>query len=167
MKSTNWITAAIAAIATILPGCDSFVLQDIKPGVTTAVEVRAKMGNPGYEFRNDDGSVTWEYTRQPSGVHCYMIAFGPDQIVRSVDQVLTEANYARVRPGMTRDQVRRLLGQPARVETFDNLREDVWEWRIEGTPPLDETYFMVHFDTGHGGVKKTSKRIQQIGRAHV
>ena len=30
MKPTNWITAAIAAIATILPGCDSAVLQDIK-----------------------------------------------------------------------------------------------------------------------------------------
>ena len=134
MKPTNWITAAIAAIATILPGCDSAVLQDIKPGVTTAVEVRARMGDPGYEFRNEDGGVTWEYTRQPSGVHCYMITFGSDQIVRSVDQVLTEANYAKVQPGMTRDQVRRLLGQPARVENFNNLREEVWEWRIEGTP---------------------------------
>ena len=40
MKSSNWITATIAAIATILPGCDSSVLQDIKPGVTNAVEVR-------------------------------------------------------------------------------------------------------------------------------
>jgi len=159
MKSTNWITAAIAAIATILPGCDSFVLQEIKPGVTTAVEVRAKMGNPGYEFRNEDGGVTWEYTRQPSGVHCYMIAFGPDQIVRSVDQVLTEANYAKVKPGMTRDQVRRLLGQPARVETFNNLREEVWEWRIEGTPHNEETYLNIFFDTGDGLVKKAGKRV--------
>ena len=122
MKSRNWITAAIAAIATILPGCDSFVLQDIKPGVTTAVEVRAKMGNPGFEFRNDDGGVTWEYTRQPSGVHCYMITFGTDQIVQKVDQVLNDASFAKVQPGMTRDQTRRLLGQPARVETFPNLR---------------------------------------------
>ena len=74
------------------------MLQDIKPGVTTAVEVRAKMGNPGFEFRNDDGSVTWEFTRQPSGVHCYMITFGTDQIVQKVDQVLNEANFAKSSP---------------------------------------------------------------------
>jgi len=159
MKSRNWITAAIAAIATILPGCDSFVLQDIKPGVTTAVEVRAKMGNPGFEFRNDDGSVTWEFTRQPSGVHCYMITFGTDQIVQKVDQVLNEANFARVQPGMTRDQIRRLLGQPARVETFANLREEVWEWRVEGIPHNEETYFNVFYDTSSGLVKKAGKRV--------
>ena len=159
MKSRNWITAAIAAIATILPGCDSFVLQDIKPGVTTAVEVRAKMGNPGFEFRNDDGSVTWEFTRQPSGVHCYMITFGTDQIVQKVDQVLNEANFAGVQPGMTRDQIRRLLGQPARVETFANLREEVWEWRVEGIPHNEETYFNVFYDTSSGLVKKAGKRV--------
>ena len=159
MKSSHWITAAMAAIATILPGCDSFVLRDIKPGVTTAVEVRAKMGNPGYEFRNDDGSVTWEFTRQPSGVHCYMITLGPDQIVRAVDQVLNEANYAKVQPGMTRDRIRRLLGQPARVETFNNLREEVWEWWIEGIPHNEETYFNVFFDTDSGLVKKAGKRV--------
>ncbi len=159
MKTRHWITAAIAAIATILPGCDNIALQEIKPGVTSAVEVRAKMGNPGYEFRNEDGSVTWEYTRQPSGVHCYMISFGSDQIVRAVDQVLNEANYAKVQPGMTRDQIRRLLGQPARVETFNNLREEVWEWRIEGVPHNEETYFNVFFDTGSGLVKKAGKRV--------
>ncbi len=159
MKSTHWITAAIATIATILPSCDSFVLQDIKPGVTTAVEVRANMGNPGYEFRNEDGSVTWEYTRQPSGVHCYMISFGPDQIVQKVDQVLNETNYAKVQPGMSREEIRRLLGKPARVETFSNLREEVWEWRIEGMPHNEETYFNVFFDTGDGLVKKAGKRV--------
>lgn len=77
--------------------------------------------------------------------------------------MLTEANYARVRPGMTRDQVRRLLGQPARVETFDNLREDVWEWRIEGTPHNEETYLNVFFDTGDGLVKKAGKRVAMKG----
>ena len=59
MKPRNWISAALAAICSILPGCDSFALKDIRPGVTTAVEVRAKLGNPGYEFRNEDGSVTF------------------------------------------------------------------------------------------------------------
>lgn len=164
MKTKNWIATAIAAIAAaILPACDSVVLQDIKPGVTTAVELRAKMGNPGFEFRNEDGSVTWEYSRQPSGVHCYMITLGPDQIVRSLDQVLTEANYAKAREGMTRDQIRRLLGRPASSVVFDNLREEVWEWHIEGTPHNEETYLNVFFDTSSGLLKKAGKRVAMKG----
>ncbi len=46
---------------------------------------------------------------------------------------------------------------------FNNLREEIWEWRIEGMPPMDETYFMVHFDVNTGGVKKTSKRVAPKG----
>jgi len=88
-----------------------------------------------------------------------MITLGPDQVVRQLDQVLTEANYAKARPGMTRDQIRRLLGRPARVETFANLGEEVWEWRIEGMPHNEETYFNVFFDTGSGLVSKAGKRV--------
>lgn len=164
MKTKNWITSAMAAIAAaILPACDSVVLHDIKPGVTTAVELRAKMGNPGFEFRNEDGSVTWEYSRQPAGVHCYMITLGPDQIVRSLDQVLTEASYAKAREGMTRDQIRRLLGRPASSVVFDNLREEVWEWHIQGTPHNEETYLNIFFDTSSGLLKKAGKRVAMKG----
>ncbi|MGA9394432.1 MAG: outer membrane protein assembly factor BamE [Azonexus sp.] len=159
MKPRNWISAALTAIAVaILPGCDT-ALQQIKPGITTASEVRAKMGSPGFEFRNEDGNVTWEYTRQPAGVHCYMISFDRNQIVRSVDQVLNAKNYARIRDGMSGDEIRRLLGAPATKVVFDNLGEDIWEWHIEGTPPMEETYFMVHFDLGTGKVRKTSQRV--------
>jgi outer membrane protein assembly factor BamE (lipoprotein component of BamABCDE complex) len=164
MKTRNWIAAAVAAIATaILPGCDSAALYEIKPGITTAAEVRAKMGNPGYEFRNEDGSVTWEYTRQPAGVHCYMVTIGTDQIVRQLDQVLTDANYARAREGMNRVQIRRLLGKPANIMVFDNLREEVWEWRIEGMPHNELTWFNVYFDTGSGLLKKAGKRVEVRG----
>ncbi|MGV0952664.1 MAG: outer membrane protein assembly factor BamE domain-containing protein, partial [Azonexus sp.] len=96
---------------------------------------------------------------QPAGVHCYMITLGPDQIVRKLDQVLTEASYAKAREGMTRDQIRRLLGRPASSVVFDNLREEVWEWHIEGTPHNEETYFNVYFDTTSGLLKKAGKRV--------
>ena len=164
MKSRNWISAALTAIAVaILPGCDTAVLQQIKPGVTTATEVRAKMGDPGFEFRNENGGVTWEYTRQPAGIHCYMISFDRNQIVSSVEQVLNAKNLARVREGMSGDEVRRLLGAPASKVVFDNLGEDIWEWHVEGTPPMEETYFMVHFDLGSGKVKRTSQRVAMKG----
>lgn len=164
MKLPVWIASAAAAIvAALLPACDAVNLPEIKPGLTTAAEVRTRMGEPGFRHRNDDGTATWEYSRQPSGVHCYMISFDHQQVVSKIEQVLNEANYARVRDGMTKDDVRRLLGAPATQVVFDNLKEEIWEWRVEGVPSTDETYFMVHFDTTHGGVKKTSRRIAMKG----
>lgn len=164
MKLSAWITMAAAALgAALLPACDIVNLPQIKPGQTTAAEVRSRMGEPGFEHWNDDGTATWEYSRQPMGVHCYMISFDRQQVVSKMEQVLTEANYARVRDGMAKDDVRRLLGAPASKVVFDNLKEEIWEWRVEGMPPSEETYFMVHFDTGHGGVKKTSKRMAMKG----
>jgi outer membrane protein assembly factor BamE (lipoprotein component of BamABCDE complex) len=164
MKIPAWIATAATAIGVaLLPACDAVNLQEIKPGITSASEVKTRMGEPGFQYWNNDGTATWEYSRQPSGTQCYMITFGNDQIVKSMEQVLNDKNYAKVRDGLSKDDVRRLLGAPGSKVVFDNLREEIWEWRVEGMPPTEETYFMVHFDTGHGGVKKTSKRIAMRG----
>lgn len=164
MKLPAWIASAATAIAAVaLPACDYVNLKEIKPGVTTRAEVSSRMGEPGFVHWNDDGTATWEYARQPNGSSCYMISFGLDHVVSKVEQVLNEQNYARVRPGMSKDDVRRLLGAPGSKQRFENLGEEIWEWRIEGMPPMDETYFMVHFDSSHGAVKKTSKRVQGKG----
>ena len=164
MKLPAWITsAATAIVAAALPACDYFNLQEIKPGVTTQAEVRSRMGEPGFIHWNDDGTATWEYARQPNGSSCYMITFGLDHVVAKVEQVLNDANYAKVRVGMSKDDIRRLLGAPGSKQTFNNLGEDIWEWRIEGMPPMEETYFMVHFDLNTGSVRKTSKRVAAKG----
>lgn len=157
--------AALAGLlaAALLPACDAVNLPHIKPGVTTAAEVLERMGEPGYRHANDDGTATWEYSRQPNGVHCYMISFDRQQVVSRLEQVLNDANYARVQPSMSRDEIRRLLGAPGSRTVFRNLGEEVWEWRIEGMPVMDETYFMVHFDVESGLVKKTSRRVEPKG----
>ena len=164
MKLPAWINTATAALAAaVLPACDGFNLQDIRPGITTQAEVRARMGEPSRVHWNDDGTAVWEYNRQPNGVHCHMIAFNRDNIVASVEQALNEQNYARVRDGMSKDDVARLLGGPGSKQVFANLGEEIWEWRIEGMPPMEETYFMVHFDIAEGVVKTTAKRVQPKG----
>ena len=163
MKLPAWITAAASAVIATLPGCDYVNMQEMKPGITTQAEVRARMGEPGFVHRNDDGTATWEYARQPNGTQCYMITFGPNQVISRIEQALTDANYGKVRPGMSKDDIRRLLGAPGTKQLFANLGEEIWEWRIEGMPPMEETYFMVHFDTDSGDVKKTSKRVQPKG----
>lgn len=164
MKLKAWISAFLAAVAAaLLPACDIVNLPEIRPGVTTAGEVRARMGEPGFVHWHDDGTATWEYSRQPAGVDCYMISFDRDQVVRRLEQVLTDENYGKVRVGMTRDDIRRLFGAPASRVVFDNLGEEIWEWHVRGMPPTEETYFMVHFELRGGVVKKTSQRIAARG----
>jgi hypothetical protein len=164
MKLPAWITATASAIAAAaLPACDVVNLPQIKPGISTQAEVRTRMGEPDFIHWSNDGLATWEYSRQPAGSQCYMISFGRDLVVSKFEQVLNDTNYARVRDGMSKDDIRQLFGRPASKVVFDNLGEEIWEWRIEGVPPMEETYFMVHFDLSHGGVKKTSRRIAARG----
>ncbi|MGB4066190.1 MAG: hypothetical protein WBK19_20375 [Azonexus sp.] len=163
MKLPAWITTAATALIAALPGCDYVNMQEMKPGITTQGEVRTRMGEPGFVHHNDDGTATWEYARQPNGTNCYMITFSSNQVISKIEQVLNDANYGKVRVGMSKDDIRRLFGAPATKQLFANLGEEIWEWRIEGMPPMEETYFMVHFDTENGGVKKTSKRVQPKG----
>ena len=146
-----------------LNACDHFDLQALKPGISTAVEVRDRLGTPDMEWRNTDGSVVWEFSRQPEGTQCFMITIGPDDILRTVDQVLTDSHFSLIRPGMRTDEVRRILGKPASKQTFDLSKETVWQWRIASEPPITERlYFTVSFDT-EGRVLRTGRNVEYRG----
>lgn len=164
MRLPRLFTALLAALGSLfLPACDIVNLPEIKPGITAQSEVRSRMGEPGFVHHDPDGSITWEYTRQPSGKTCYMIRFDSQGIVSDMAQVLTPPYFARAVPGMRQDEIRRLLGQPARQQVFENLNETVWEWRIEGENPLDDSYFNVYFNLDDGRVKKSGTRIEPKG----
>jgi hypothetical protein len=161
MKTPQWLNVAVTTLAAaMLPACDFINLQELKPGISTATEVRSRMGNPAEEYRNADGTVTWEFNRQPNGIDCYMITIGPDQIMQKIEQVLTEANLAKVVAGMDRAEVRRLLGGPGSKTTYQNSGEEVWDWRIAGMMPTEEAHFHVHFDPATGLVKRTTRRVE-------
>ncbi len=147
-----------------LQGCDQLAMRELKPGISTVTDVRDWFGAPGQEWRNDDGSTVLEYSRQPAGTECFMITIGPDGILRSIDQVLVEANFARIRNGMSSDEVRRILGKPASRKTFDLRPETVWAWRIGQDNALsDPTFFTVTFDNA-GRVTGTGRHTE--GRNH-
>jgi len=132
-------------LAAFLPACDSINLDKLKPGVSTTRDVREIMGPPTMEWSDADGGKTWEYPRTPNGIVNYMMDFDRDEILRAVRQVLTEENFARVKPGMTREEVRRLLGQPAREQFFSLKNEYAWEWKTK-SEGADHYFFDVYFD---------------------
>ncbi len=147
------LCALLAALG--LPACDGYVQPQLKPGISTAAEVRRLMGEPGMEWKNPDGSRTWEYTRQPEGSECFMLTLGPDDVLKSLEQVITPENLAKVRPGMGKDDIRRLLGKPRSVQTFALKQEEVWDWKT-GKEITTDQFFNVHFDPD-GHVLTTSR----------
>jgi len=141
---------AAALLALILAaGCANF--SAISPG-DSAPSVEARVGAPGSVRKNADGSEVWEYPSGPSGVQTFMIDIGPDRTVRAVRQVLREEYFSKVVPGMSRDEVRRLLGRPKEVWYFPARDEEVWTWRY-----LEVNYrlFNVLFDHTSGAVRIT------------
>ena len=168
MQHPTWITKLITTflaslVALILPACDVANLPRIKPGISTQLEVRDLMGHPEFVHENEDGTITWEYSRQPAGVDCYMIRFDKQDVVSHFAQVLTPETYGKIQPGMTQNEVRRLLGRPGSKTMFDNLQEEIWAWRIRGDMPMDEAYFLVHFTQFDSTVKRTSQRVEPKG----
>lgn len=151
------LTGLVSLAATVLPGCDAIFLDEFKPGVTSSAEVQQRMGPPSAEYANADGSVTWEYNRQPQGVHTHMLTFGSDRILLRIEQVLTDENTAKVIVGLDKAQVQRILGKPGGTSTFAMKGEEVWDWRVEGMPQGEEWHFYVHFDVLSGLVVKTTK----------
>lgn len=155
----NKLTRALAALASIIGfyGCDADHLAQLKPGLSTAQEVRERLGPPAAEWPNPDGGVTWEYPRGPEGFKCWMLTLNDRGVLQKIEQALTEENFARIENGWSAQQVRRLLGKPAGETTFPLKSEVVWEWRIEPSSPGNNAFFHVHFSlTGY--VTGTSRR---------
>lgn len=155
----NPLSKLLAALASVIGfyGCDAHHLAELKPGMSTAQEVRTRLGPPGAEWPNPDGSVTWEYSRQPEGIECWMLTLSSGGVLQKIEQALTAENFARVEKGWRGEQVRRLLGKPRNETRFPLKPEVVWEWRIAPQTPGNHAFFHVHFSLD-GVVTGTSRR---------
>jgi SmpA/OmlA family protein len=148
MKSAS--VGAVLLLALLLAaGCASF--PSLSPG-TPAPEVESRAGAPAGVWKNPDGSEVWEYPQGPLGTATYMVSFGPDRAVREVRQVLNDETISRLRVGMSRDEVRRLVGKPGSIAFSDRTDEEIWswlyrEWRVR------KMELHVQFDRPTGTVK--------------
>ena len=156
-----------------LAGCDQARIKELEEGLSTESEVRARFGEPEktWEARDmaslpfpgaaaEPGARTLEFNRQPAGTVNYMITIGPDGRMSALRQVLTPQNFTRVLPGMSMEQVRKMLGKPMKVTTYALKRETHYDWRFVN-PPSTLMIFTVVFNddlrvTGTGSVDEES-----------
>ena len=116
--------------AALLAACDPQRISELEEGVATEADVRARFGEPAAVYGEESGARTLEYPRQPAGQVNYMITIGVDGKMSALRQVLKPATFAKVLPGLDKAQVRRLLGQPAKTQSYALKQEEVWDWRF-------------------------------------
>jgi len=147
-------TLLILSFAASLGGC---AVSPVTGGMDE-VQVQARMGKPETVLKNPDVSETWEYPGGPLGRQTYMVTVGADHAVKEVRQVLSDEYFSKVVPGMSREDVRRLLGKPGEIAAYPARDEEVWSWRYQQQNAM---FFHVLFDRSSGTVRKT-ERLQEI-----
>src|SRR3989442_2714171 len=138
--------ATVLALSALSAGCANF--SAISPG-DSAHSVEARVGPPAAVWKNADGSEVWEY---PQGVQTFMITMDADHSVMEMHQVLSEEYFSKVHAGMSRDELRRLLGRPKEIWYFSRRDEEVWVWRYL---EVNYRFFNVLFDHTSGMVRTT------------
>jgi len=148
------LALAVTACATVESGFG------VQPGVTSAEEVVRMKGAPALEIANPDGSKNMAYSRGYFSGQTFMVRVGRDGLVQSVEQVLTDERFYRIVPGITRDDVLRLIGPPIETMEFPRLQQVAWEYRYRDSWGYD-AFLSVMIDTNGIVAGRTTRRIDR------
>ena len=126
------VMASLLGSLLALVGCDPQKIAKLEEGVATEADVRKEFGEPHATYSEADGAKTFEYSRQPEGQVAYMITIGTDGKMSALRQVLKSSEFAKIKPGQDKGEVRRLLGKPGRIGSLQRFlahvqaRTGVW-----------------------------------------
>ena len=122
--------SSVLSVALLVAACAGYGPGNLAPGQTEA-DVRARMGEPTDRTTLPNGGSRLEFARGPMGAHTYLIALDSAGRVQSVNQLLSEANFAAVRRGESKAEVRDRLGRPAEQRTGWRGVGEVWSYRYD------------------------------------
>src|SRR5687767_1156133 len=108
----------------------------------------AELGSLGAlvgNYAHPDGSRTLAFSPGYYSGITYMAEVDPRGTVLAVRQALVEESFQRVVPGMSRDEVLRLLGPPIDAMDFTRQQESSWEYRFMDAWGY-RAFFYVNFD---------------------
>lgn len=142
-----------AAAALLIAGC-----AGLTPGVSKESDVLALWGKPVEQRQLANGERELDYSRQPVGFENWRVTVDASGTLRGTEQLLDEAHFARVRPGMARAEVERVLGRPAESARFPRLNELVvsWHYLEYGNVYM---FFNAHFDPAGSSLRYTSRTV--------
>lgn len=139
--------SACAASALLLAACAGLGGPALAPGAPEA-EVLARLGQPTHIYQDGDGRLL-EYMRGPMGQTTDMARIGPDGRLQSLAQVLTMERFARIVPGVTRqEQVLRIVGAPSEVRVYRHPGMRAWNYPYKESNVWDSMMTIYIDDTG-------------------
>ena len=105
-----------------------------------------KLGKPKREsvYMNVE---RWDYSRGYEGVFMFFVYFDRDGRVSRYEQVLTEENFARIKPGMTKTEVIDIIGEGPRYNGIARGRGYVFSYKNFWSSVC--IWFQVEFDADH------------------
>jgi hypothetical protein len=120
-------------------------LERLKPGVSGELDVRGVFGVPETIVEPGDGSRVFQYPLGPEGPRTFFAVIGADGRLTRVWNVLVPETFAKVVPGLSREDVRRLLGRPGGSKAYPLKRQTAWEWKFVGDDHGTKVFY-VAFD---------------------
>ncbi|BBP01617.1 outer membrane protein assembly factor BamE domain-containing protein [Sulfuriferula nivalis] len=138
----------------LLSACASYSGRGLQPDVAGYDDVIRVMGQPTMHWQNADGTRQLIYPR--GSMHTYMAVVAADGKLKSIENVLDEQHFSQIQPGMTKEQVLRILGPsvPAWTVYYASRDELAWEWRYCNAW-RQSSRFDVLFDATQGVVRSS------------
>jgi outer membrane protein assembly factor BamE (lipoprotein component of BamABCDE complex) len=122
--------ATSCLVAVLLAACATPGPADLKAGAS-ADEIKAQMGTPVATYALPDGGKRLEFSGR--GAMTYMLDVDASGRLVKWTQVLTEANFRTIVPGMTREQVLMTLGRPSNIAPGGRQGGQVWSYNFRNT----------------------------------
>ena len=153
MKTTFRGIVIMGLFSTILTlvGCDRVATGELQAGQSTVADLKLKMGEPASVNREGDKEI-WEYPLGPEGVRTYMMTINGQGTVEKIEQVLVDANFKRIVPGMTITEVRRILGRNSKEQRFGMTPNELTH-KYKFNASNEDQYFDVTYNA-EGRVKE-------------
>lgn len=135
-------SGAILLLMTTLGGCATSYSPSSKTMGASRDEVIAQLGPPDPAPRDLSTASRLDFPRGPYGKHTYSVYFDESGRVNGFRQLLTEENFAKIKPGMTTGQVVDLIGVSR--DTFGLARNRGFVWNYRYITPFCQ-WFQVEF----------------------
>ncbi len=141
-RSTRFRRMAAGCLAALaLSACGVFQPPGSLPPGTPIAEARRWIGGPTGEYALPGGGTRLEFAQGGFAKATYMLDFDATGHLVSSRQVLTEADFAAIKPGMTGAEVLMRIGHPTWVFGVGRQHLTVWNYRFAA--PLGCVVFQV------------------------
>lgn len=134
-----FLNRSLLALATLAVCACSTFPGALPPG-TPISTARAAFGGPTGEYPLPGGGTRLEFAQGAFGRQTFMLDFDAEGRLVTNQQVLSEANFATIVPGMSAEDVRMRFGRPAQVFNIGWQRLQVWNYRFW---PADCVWYQV------------------------